>query len=254
MHDPFTTAFDIYWPIPKKLSLPNGKVFKDYSILITIWHVDPENDGSDDSCGWSRPNLSDEDKAIIDDILRWEKDSPYFSSQSLPNTAVIVDAKYDFLQQTAGDCLGHVAAAWQMIAWHKNGRKKLSAGEWWNVVNLATNPADNLRAILADPEEEPRDRARRFLYCVMRDYLRYHRPWYRHPRWHIHHWQIQISSLQRLNRWLFGRCQVCGKRFAFGETPVSIGWNEDGRKIFHQRCLTNENQPQSPAESPANTA
>ena len=39
MHDPMTVAFEIRWPGTKKL-------------FITIWHVDPETDGTDDSCDW----------------------------------------------------------------------------------------------------------------------------------------------------------------------------------------------------------
>lgn len=36
MHDPMTVAFEIPRPWP----------------LVTVWHVDPERDGTDDSCDW----------------------------------------------------------------------------------------------------------------------------------------------------------------------------------------------------------
>lgn len=44
MHDPMTVAFEI--------KLPFRSEKNKYKSLITIWHVDPEKDGSDDSCGW----------------------------------------------------------------------------------------------------------------------------------------------------------------------------------------------------------
>lgn len=49
MHDPKTVAFDIRWPFTDRQ-------------MLTIWHVDPEKDGSDDSCDWFNRGKS-EDKA-----------------------------------------------------------------------------------------------------------------------------------------------------------------------------------------------
>jgi hypothetical protein len=43
--------------------------------------------------------------------------------------------------------------------------------------------------------------------------------------WHVHHWKIQVRPLQALRRWLFTRCEECGKRFPYGYAPVSHGWN-----------------------------
>lgn len=224
MHDPMTVAFDI------------GPV--------TIWHVDPETDGTDDSCGWFQPNLSKKDLAIIDDIVEWEEEFPFYSSQSIPNRSDVQSLKYSYLQQSPGDCLGYVAAAWMRFSWKKSRAQELTVGELSDVFNLAVNPNDSLRAILSDPEEHPRDRARRFLSCVMRQFLRHHRPWYRHPKWHIHHWEIQVHPIQNLKRWLFSRCARCGKRFAWRYSPTSTQWGGTGPRWFrseehcyHRRCL-----------------
>lgn len=199
MHDPMTVAFEIKWPIPKTEILPNGHKWKSRYTLVTIWHVDPESDGTDSSCGYSIPNLTERDGKIIDEVIKWEESFPYYSSPYLPITQV--DPKYDYSQQLAGDCLAHVAAAWQHIAWIRDRRRGLTIGEWWRVVSIATSPHDNLRAILSDKEEDADDRVRRFFGCVMRQYLAHHRPWYKHPKWHIHHWWIQIHPLQDLKRW-----------------------------------------------------
>ena len=49
MHDPMTVAFEIRSPIKRKNKFfPEGY----RQSLVTIWHVDPEKDGTDDSCGW----------------------------------------------------------------------------------------------------------------------------------------------------------------------------------------------------------
>lgn len=50
MHDPMTVAFQIRF------------------LGITIWHVDPEKGGDDDSCDWhgSRRQLNEREKAIIE--------------------------------------------------------------------------------------------------------------------------------------------------------------------------------------------
>ena len=168
--------------------------------LVTIWHVDPETDGTDNSCGWFHPHPTEKDQAQIEEMVKGDMDFPFYTSQATVDTATLDNPNYPSLfQQPPGDCLGYVAAGWQRIAWSKN-RRSLTASEWWAVVSLATNPDDNLRSILADPEENPEERARRFLWWVMCQYLRHHRPWWRHPRWHIRHWQFQVHFIQTLRR------------------------------------------------------
>jgi hypothetical protein len=69
------------------------------------------------------------------------------------------------------------------------------------------------------------------------------RPWWRHPRWHIRHWKIQVYAIQNLQRWAWSRCCRCGGRFHWGEAPISNAWDGDGprwfkgeRGIHHQHC------------------
>jgi len=250
MHDPMIVAFDIHLPLGKTHILPSGKKWKSKNTLLTIWHNDPETDGSDDSCGWSSPKTTDREKKIIDDILNWEKDFPFFSSDAMVHISILENPKYEFRQLPVGDCLGYVAAAWGHIAWARDKRRKLTAGEWWEVSSLATNPNDNLRAVLSDHERKPSERAKHFLYCVMRAYLRYHRPWYRHPRWHVKHWKLQCHPLQTLQRWLFSRCAGCGKRFQWGYSPTSSQWEGTGprwfwseRGVYHQECYPVNSAP-----------
>lgn len=72
MHDPMTVAFDIKSPFRGKPSQWSPKGYRE--TWITIWHVDPEADGTEDSCdwfGWKRP-LSPEERAIFDALYNLE--------------------------------------------------------------------------------------------------------------------------------------------------------------------------------------
>jgi hypothetical protein len=54
MHDPMTVAFEIRYPWRHYRKRERRNAFdKSYrASFITIWHLDPESDGSDDSCDW----------------------------------------------------------------------------------------------------------------------------------------------------------------------------------------------------------
>lgn len=58
MHDPMTVAFEIRYPWlayskAERASRPKDGFRQTYrEPFITIWHVDPEKDGTDDSCDW----------------------------------------------------------------------------------------------------------------------------------------------------------------------------------------------------------
>lgn len=61
-------------------------------------------------------------------------------------------------------------------------------------------------------------------------------------KWHVHHWRIQVSPLQRIRKRLFDRCAECGRK---GSPNISHQWDGPGvgwRKwrsrqgIYHQEC------------------
>ena len=58
------------------------------------------------------------------------------------------------------------------------------------------------------------------------------RPWWRHPRWHVHHWRLQWRFMYRLKRFLWSRCEVCGKRFPWGYAPIVTQWGNPGPRWF----------------------
>lgn len=180
MHDPQRVAHEIKSPFRAKPSKFWPKGYR--NSLITIWHVDPERDGTDDSCGWfiRGRHLSAADRALARDLIE--------------------------------------------------------------------NEHDNLRDWFRDCDQEDAACLRR------RD-----RPWWRHPRWHVWHWRIQVHPWQQLRRWLFTRCAHCGKRFAYGGSPVSHQWHSpptpwfgSERGLYHDTCsqaVTEINRAQEEAKT-----
>lgn len=62
-------------------------------------------------------------------------------------------------------------------------------------------------------------------------------------RWHVHHWKVQIRPVQRLRRWLFERCELCGHRYPYGYAPVAHQWDQPAgkwfrvsRRAYHHEC------------------
>ena len=66
------------------------------------------------------------------------------------------------------------------------------------------------------------------------------RQWYKHPRWHIHHWKIHIHPLQKLIRAYFKKCDKCGKRLGMNGS-VYGNWNGD--KLWHEICMSENKKP-----------
>jgi hypothetical protein len=238
MHDPSTVAFEFMWPpkwMKKAFKLPDSHM-KDRWIL-TIWHIDPETDGSDDSCGWFSPKLTNEQRERLYALADEEYD-------------FVIGDKYGVKYQ---DPAGLVYWCWCMIGNRMDKRKgrkfALSLKEINEVMSLSHNPSDNLRysvnAVYKGEEKERKEAFRQLLFLIYRSYLRIHRPWYKHPRWHIHHWNFQVHSLQKLKRYLFSRCKVCGGRFPWGYAP-SGPWHGTGPLWFrsevawHHECDTSK--------------
>ena len=115
------------------------------------------------------------------------------------------------------------------------------ASQW--ACEMLANPVDNFRGSLSflprwdsnNAEDRESDReytAERFFWCIGAFILRRRRPWYRHPRWHIWHWHLQIHPVQDFKRWAFTRCADCGGRFKWGQSGWTNQWNSDGPRWF----------------------
>ena len=212
MYDPLTIAFELTWsfaPLSKLLKL---KRKPKQHWIFTIWHKDPEIDGTDDSCGWRAPRITNEEFNAIEKLAEEEYE-------------FVVGEQFGIKYE---DPYGLIYWGWASLCDRISGRKRkafhLSNGELNEVLSLAYNPADNLRGVAFDiyrgTESTRKEAFRRFLVLVYRCYKTYYRPWYQHPRWHIHHWHVQIHFIVNLKRYLFTKCQSCKKGFQWGASPI----------------------------------
>lgn len=179
MHDPLTVAFDIAIPMFWKKRETYGR---SRLHLITIWHKDPELDGSDDSCDWFSK--------------RWNRANGWYP------------VHHDAFRQLSPEAQEAVHFIWYAFG-HKLRRFRIP------------------------------------------------------PRWHVHHWQIQIHHLQQLKRWLFSRCRECGGRFTWQQAGGCVagygpdnskgpGWFCNAERIAHFACrdATESKAPPKPQAEP----
>lgn len=254
MHDPDTQAFVVPYGW-KNSSFPSGKRWRYWKPFITIWHHDPERKGSDDSCGWSRPHLSDAQLDICKSLASDEARHPWFmalSAKSNPDP-----------QQ----CEVLLRGAFHLIArcLRNSGNARLAPSDRemsrWSS-EMIHNPMDNFRSSLCflsgyhsnwyrgvDPNSEEEDRhwreeqAKSFFIAIMRYCLRERRFWFQHPKWHVHHWRFQFHLAQTFKRWAFSRCSKCDGRFTWGYSPTTNSWRGRGPRwfksehdVFHGDC------------------
>lgn len=233
MHDPMTVAHEIKWPISFRKNSISGDKY--YNPLITIWHVDPEKDGTDDSCGWfirQRHVPKDLVEKVTKEFEFQFKHDYWFNEAGYPKFS------------TMSICLQMYShAAWNVFMWlagnkptNKARRRydKFMRKYLFHILHFAENPVDSLynSINLIYGEDKKEERIRNFVSIVLSDIIRKIRPWYKHPRWHIHHWKIQFHPWQNLKRRYWDKCCICGKR---GFKSSAIGdWN--GTKRWHQEC------------------
>lgn len=214
---------------------------------------------SDDSCGWHSPHLLKSEKE------GWERHAESQYEQLFRKTKMTNEGEsWAYVCYEVPDCYTAIYWIWRALK-HEHLKKKWwyrqpwqygnapTAGELETIMSLASNPVDNLQFSFTSEAPRPPGSADRqgddflsFYFCVLRCYRRYHRPWWRHPRWHVHHWRLQIHPWQTLRRWLLTRCSKCGKRFAWGESPVTgcwdaprLRWFKGEEHLYHSDCSHN---------------
>lgn len=238
MHDPMTVAHEIY------LGNKKTKSGRYRNPIITIWHVDPEKDGTDDSCGWFM-RARHGSKEMLDKIkkaLDFEFDRIY-KSESTETTYYVgffrpISGHPNF--STMGIVLNMFSlASWEFFNHNRKKQKKWMSKNLYDILYFAENPVDSLkdeiRGTFRLPTNERwnRDEALSHYANILYGWLlRSNRKWYQHPRWHIHHWRIQFTPLQRLKRRYFDKCSICGKRGFKGS--VYSDW--EGTKKWCEDC------------------
>ena len=191
----------------------------------------------DDSCGWRTPLMRADEK----DAWRSRSDYEYtcvFSKRH--NTARGESfARVCYEPESTHDAVYWIWRAirhehlkdkwWYRTLWRYSSAP--SPRELEAIQNLASNPVDNLQYTFQH-EIKDAETFWPFYRSVLRAYWRHARPWYKHPRWHFWHWRFQVHPWQTFRRWAFSRCAGCGKRFAWGESPVGFSWDSPKPKMF----------------------
>lgn len=247
MHSPETLAFEIYLGRKKR---KNGSYREP---IITIWHNDPEKDGTDDSCGWFIRSRHVK-KGIIDEVAKgfeFEWDRTFTGENGFVYNTGWFNPQGENILSVGAIVLNMYLRAYKIAM---NPNDKIDPGKMWDraykflnknmaqIMLFAENNTDSMRDTLirkyeigCNEEYTPAKREYWIKNCasiVVCDILRKTRPWYKHPRWHIHHWNIQINPLKRLKRRFWDKCSVCGKR-GFKETAIGDWY---GKTIWHQEC------------------
>ncbi len=218
-------------------------------IGFDVWHIDPESrrkgQRTDDSCGWF-DRTPGPYQAAVDEFLkdtaslhdvgltlarRKHMPMPFYEGLSEPRTETDRAVGYPRLSQADTLALAlMIATQLERTRWW---RKRYPAA-WWRrpfirerdvmplAVSLALNPTDNLSST-----EEPEAMVRLIAGALHREI----RPWWKHPRWHVCHWKINVNLFHNLRR-MFQRCPGCGKRLGFGYCPTNYGSLGD----FHGDC------------------
>ena len=208
MHDPSTQAFVINLPWGHHGF--GGDWY--WSPFITIWHIDPCKDGSDDSCGrFMRARHGD--AKMLESIRKdftfdWDADyGGWFNKDGTPRLSPIGITLNMFRQ-----------AHWRMCGYKRRKHDRFMNKHLCEFLLFAENNVDSaFNGITGrygfDVREKRIVSHANMIYAYI---LRLERPWYKHPKFHVKHWQIQCHPLNILKRWLFSRCSGCGKGFTMG--------------------------------------
>jgi len=236
MHDPKSVAFEIY--------LGRKKTKKGHyrSPILTIWHVDPEKDGTDDSCGWfmrSRhgdPEMLKNIRSALDfDFTRTFESSgtTYYTGYFSPNTGMPNMSTQGIVLDMFGK------ASWEFFKHNRKKHNKWMQKNLYSILHFAENPVDSLKddvtgtfRIGTGTQWNREAALDNYVSVIYGWILRSNRKWYQHPKWHIKHWELQFHPFQQLKRRYWDKCCKCGKR-GFKSSAIS-DWH--GTKLWHQEC------------------
>lgn len=128
MHDPMTVAFDVKSPFREKPSAMWPKGYR--NTIATIWHVDPERDGTDDSCGWfKRARHGDPEVRVkIERAFDGEWDGEY-TGWFAPNGMPVQSVQATTLSMFRRACYIHFGDSWDRT-------EKFMRRHRWNTADL----------------------------------------------------------------------------------------------------------------------
>jgi hypothetical protein len=200
--------------------------------FITIWHVDPERDGSDDSCGWSWPKITKKQREVLRNTAWWEGQHTHFlccNEKEWNGTIQEAECLHRGMVALVNRVLNLGLSMDQMTRYSVEAIHVRCVGKAGDVFCFLAGYHTNNKT---DSKDDRADHFHGILCNVARGLLDLKRPWYRHPKWHFWHWQFQCHPLLQLKRVLFSRCCKCGGMFHWNESCTSGQWNSTGPRWF----------------------
>lgn len=210
-------------------------------IGFDIWHIDPERPSNgqrtDDSCGWFERRPREYTDAVA--YVLKDAEAMHEIRRSLATRASVTGVYgHTYPRMQAGETL----AVCLLVA------RYLELRRWWNgedgnggahastlrrvftrkrrvddvAYDLALDPLDNLSSA-----DDPEGLVRLIAGALHRRF----KPWWKHPRWHVHHWKVNFNIVWNVRR-MFQRCATCAEPLGFGYSPIV-----DGRGAHHHECL-----------------
>lgn len=284
MHDPMTVAHEIKYPWWRDKPWP--KKFRDSAdrferkrhwakmtdeqkrkrdpmwpegyrqTFITIWHIDPERGGSDDSCGYSHVRLTKKQRERLQNAAWSEAHNPHFlccNSKEWTGTHSDAESLYRGLVLFVCRVLRLNLTMDEVNRFACERVHHVDCGKYGGVFCFLPGYHTNSQK---DSESYREDHFHGILCNVASSILTMKRHWWQHPKWHFWHWKFQCHPLGDFKRWAFSRCSKCGKGFTWGYAPVTNSWNGSGplwfrseKDVFHSDC----NRPSDPCVTNAET-
>ena len=204
-------------------------------IGFDVWHIDPERPGTanraDDSCGWFPRDLTPPIQNAVDQFMSACHEGDRLMIEAAILRRAPYDARYPSLKRMPvgeGYALAIMVLTfidrWSLQpkrAWRRRSEWKAQLRILRLAERATLNSIDNV--LEAETVES-------FVKWLARIYRRDIRPWWQHPRWHVHHWKINFDIARNVKR-MFQRCATCRKPLGFGCSPLS-----DDRGLHHMNC------------------
>lgn len=251
MHDPMTLAFSIPNPLSRAFWMEAWSMAPSF---LEVWHVDPEKNGDSDSCDWFGTHaLSPADLDWLRACGRAEH-AAYFRGvlrfDTEPDGRLVKNPRGErwaggMIHASNLDVLYGIASTlfWRMPVRGVPLFRRRFAG--WRLRRALAAAFPVLLAQLSHPDDNLHDLVGRARACtdegefamgelfvaVARALGPGARPMHRHPRGHLHHWEVRVIPWQNLRNWITRTCVSCGARFPWGYAPI-----RDDRGYRHHAC------------------
>jgi hypothetical protein len=236
MHNPSILVFSIRNPFQLLKCYFKKKPLYHASDWIDIWHEDPCSDGSDDSCGYSYYKLKKDDSAWCKKESKYDYNSIFgiyqkkvdsfeliyhvwnsikwsrFKRRKITHKELlnIIDLSYN-VYDNLRDVVNQINdTVFNRKFAELRARQRLGIRSEWDYLSTEDYDYTSEESKLIYKGEEA---MASLYYLVYRNYMTFHRPWYKHPKFHFRHWRIRVVPLSLFKRWVFGRCCKCDKRF-----------------------------------------